>query len=68
MEDKREEWLEDQMMQVPIEAFIKIRLQLAELERKYSDAISKTWQAEENLKEAKAQIRELLGMKEGQNA
>lgn len=68
MEDKREEWLEDQMMQVPIEAFIKLKIDLAEAERKYSEALSRAWSAEENLEKAKEQIKELLGMKEGEDA
>lgn len=69
MEDeKKEEWLEDQMMQVPIEVYIKLRLELAEAEKKYSEALSRTWTAESNFEKAKEQIKELLGMKEGADA
>lgn len=67
-EEKKEEWLEDQMMQIPIEVYIKLRLELAEAEKKYSEALSRAWTAESNLEKAKEQIKELLGMKEGADA
>lgn len=65
-EEMKNEWLEKQTMTIPIEVFINMRLKLAELEQKYNDALSRAWTAEGNLIKAKEQIKELLGVKEGE--
>lgn len=66
--EQNNDWLEKQTMAIPIEIYIKLRLELAEMERKYNDTLSRAWAAESNLADAKEQIRELLGMKEGEDA
>lgn len=67
-------WLDGQTMTIPIEEFIKLRLEMAQLEKKNDDLYSRIWSAEsrleetqKNLNDAKAQIAELLGVKEQQN-
>lgn len=64
-------WLDGQTMTIPIEEFIKLRLEMAQLEKKNDDLYSRIWSAEsrleetqKNLDDAKAQISELLGIKE----
>lgn len=64
-------WLDGQTMTIPIEEFIKLRLEMAQLEKKNDDLYSRIWSAEsrleetqKNLDDAKAQIAELLGIKE----
>lgn len=64
-------WLDGQTMTIPIEEFIKLRIEMAQLEKKNNDLYSRIWSAEsrleetqKNLDDAKAQIAELLGIKE----
>lgn len=64
-------WLDGQTMTIPIEEFIKLRIEMAQLEKKNDDLYSRIWSAEsrleetqKNLDDAKAQIAELLGIKE----
>lgn len=64
-------WLDGQTMTIPIEEFIKLRIEMAQLEKKNDDLYSRVWNAEsrleetqKNLDDAKAQIAELLGIKE----
>lgn len=64
-------WLDGQTMTIPIEEFIKLRIEMAQLEKKNDDLYSRVWSAEsrieetqKNLDDAKAQIAELLGIKE----
>lgn len=68
-------WLDGQTMTIPIEEFIKLRLEMAQLEKKNDDLYSRIWSAEsrleetqKNLDDAKAQISELLGIKELEKA
>ena len=64
-------WLDGQTMTIPIEEFIKLKIEMAQLEKKNDDLYSRVWNAEsrleetqKNLDDAKAQIAELLGIKE----
>jgi hypothetical protein len=64
-------WLDGQTMTIPIEEFIKLKIEMAQLEKKNDDLYSRIWSAEsrleetqKNLDDAKAQIAELLGIKE----
>lgn len=64
-------WLDGQTMTIPIEEFIKLRIEMAQFEKKNDDLYSRVWNAEsrleetqKNLDDAKAQIAELLGIKE----
>jgi septal ring factor EnvC (AmiA/AmiB activator) len=64
-------WLDGQTMTIPIEEFIKLRIEMARLEKKNDDLYSRIWSTEsrleetqKNLDDAKAQIAELLGIKE----
>lgn len=73
-ENRNTSWLDGQTMTIPIEEFIKLRLEMAQLEKKNDDLHSRVWNAEsrleetqKNLDDAKAQIEELLGIKEQQN-
>ena len=68
-------WLDGQTMTIPIEKFIKLKIEMAQLEKKNDDLYSRIWSAEsrleetqKNLDDAKAQIAELLGIKEEQDA
>lgn len=69
MEDMNLKWLEGQTMTIPVEEFIKMRIEMAELEQNYSDARSAKWKLEseieeltKNLTEARKQIREIIGV------
>ena len=71
MEQERQEWLEKQMMQIPIEYFIELRLQVEKAKAAVDDEMHKRWhletqldEAKESLAEAKAQIRQLIGLDE----
>lgn len=64
-------WLDGQTMTIPIEEFIKLKIEMAQLEKKNDDLYSRIWDTEskleetqKNLDDAKAQIAELLGIKE----
>ena len=64
-------WLDGQTMTIPIEEFIKLKIEMAQLEKKNDDLYSRIWDSEskleetqKNLEDAKAQIAELLGIKE----
>lgn len=77
-EEKRETWLEEQNMTIPIQAFVEMRLYIKDLETKTSAEWDKRWKVEQqlekanetikelrkNLDAAKIQIKELLDIKE----
>lgn len=64
-------WLEDQMMTIPVEEFIKMRIKLAEYEKDLTRERLKNYDLENELKEAhktvadyKAQMMEVLGVED----
>lgn len=72
-ENNKMEWLEGQTMTIPVEEFINLRLELAKLNEKNDNLYHRIWSTEAELKEtqdalaeAKKQIKELLGINEGE--
>lgn len=72
-ENSKMSWLEGQTMTIPVEEFINLRLELAKLNEKNDNLYHRIWSAEAELKEtqdalaeAKKQIKELLGINEGE--
>lgn len=72
-ENKSTEWLESQMMTIPVEEFIKMRLQMAEQGHKEDRLYHRLWDTEKEcdelkaaLEDAKKQIKELLGINEAE--
>lgn len=64
-------WLEDQMMTIPVEEFIKMRINLAEYEKDLARERLKNYDLGNELKEAhktvadyKAQMMEVLGVED----
>ena len=75
MEEERMDWLDGQTLTIPIEKFIKMRLEHEETKRNFSESNHKRWKLEDELKEtkealeeAKKQIRKLIGIEEGADA
>lgn len=70
-EEKRMEWLDGQTLTIPVEEFIQMRLEMAEMKNKYSQVCSVKWRLESELNEvraaltdAKSQIKEMLGIQD----
>ena len=70
-EKKGMEWLDNQTMTIPIDEFIKMRLQIAEQNNKEDRLYYRLWETEierDELKkayeDAKQQIKDLLGINE----
>lgn len=70
-EEKRMEWLDGQTLTIPVEEFIQMRLDMAEMKNKYSNVCSVKWRLESELNEvraalteAKSQIKEMLGIQD----
>ena len=70
-EKKGMEWLDNQTMTIPIDEFIKMRLQIAEQNNKEDRLYHRLWETEterDELKkayeDAKQQIKDLLGINE----
>lgn len=63
-EEKNMEWLEGQTITIPVEEYIKMRLELASLDDKYTRALNDKWNLDSALSDAKKQIKELLGIDE----
>ena len=57
------EWLDGQMMQVPIEDFINLRMAVSYYIEKIEKLESELREAKQNLSDAKEDIRNLIGMK-----
>lgn len=78
MEENQKNWLENQTITIPVEEYIKIRIEMATQEQKEDKLWHKAWDAEEKLKETqkaledakevikqyKADIERLLGINE----
>lgn len=74
MEEIREEWLDGQTIEIPVEKYVELRIKIMDTESRYADTLSRLWkletakaEVEKNLADAKKQIRELLGM-EGESS
>ena len=67
-ENNNMEWLEGQTITIPVEVFIKMRIEMAEQKQKEDKLYHRAWDAEASLREAKAQIKELLGIEEEEDA
>lgn len=70
-EEKKMDWLDGQTMTIPIEEFIKIKIEMAEQIQKEDNLYHRIWETEgklkdtqEALEDAKRQIRELLGVED----
>ena len=77
-EETRMDWLEGQAMSIPVEEFIKLRIELASLKARCSELCSNKWDLQreiealkeenvllrKNLDDAKSQIKKLLGVDE----
>lgn len=78
MEENKKNWLEDQTITIPVEEYIKIRIEMATQKQKEDKLWQRAWDAEEKLKETqkaledakevikqyKADIERLLGINE----
>ncbi len=78
MEENKKNWLEDQTITIPVEEYIKIRIEMATQKQKEDKLWQRAWDAEEKLKETqkaledakevikqyKADIERLLGIDE----
>lgn len=78
MEENKKNWLEDQTITIPVEEYIKIRIEMATQNQKEDKLWQRAWDAEEKLKETqkaledakevikqyKADIERLLGINE----
>ena len=69
MDKERKSWLDGQTLTIPVEEYIRMRIDLSRLEDEKHQAWHKKFEAEDELKkmqealaDAKKQIRELLGV------
>lgn len=56
-ENKSMEWLEGQTLTIPVEVYINMRIELAELKEKCSDSLSKRWAMESQLDDMKKELQ-----------
>ena len=68
-ENNKMDWLKGQTIEIPVEEFVQMRLDMAELKQKEDKLFHRVWDAEEKLKDAqevikqyKADIERLLGL------
>ena len=68
-ENNKMDWLEGQVISIPVAKFVEMQLEMSELKQKEDRLWHKAWDAEEKLKDAqdvikqyKADIERLLGI------